>query len=323
MDNIYKFNQPIRRLLRDFEDKKSGKVAESRREIRRRFDYLDRPQQVRFLKACFQSGKSDREWAYEEICNHWDPKFKDVIADLWHEFHEGGARRCIVKHFPIEFVAQEIERLDSKDTYYDLCLRLCYHYKFSINKNRLTPLQVLSLYVKTGYEASDAEVIEQLYRLLINVVTDDYLLFEKIDRGAKPRCEDFSPCRKAFYFIMEMQRYDILGQWKSWNIHLQHLLESSSEYRTIKTSPISDYEYREQMSALFKKYMMEYLAKDGAYDLDKIETILLCSRKNEFLTLYGEDDEMDSLPCNPSSYGEIDINDLTETESDDSDIPPF
>lgn len=321
MNNGYNFNQPIRRLLRDFEDKKSGKVVESRREIRRRFDYLDRPQQIKFLKVCFQSCKSDREWAYEEVYNHWDPKFKDIIADLWHKFHEGGARRCIVKHFPIEFVAQEIESLDSKETYYDLCLRLCYYGNFSIDKNRLTPLQVLSLYVKTGYEASDAEVIEQLYRLLVNVATDDYLLFEKIDRNAKPRCEDFSPCRKAFYFIMEMQRYDILGQWKSWNIHLQDLLESSSECRMIKSSPISDYEYREQMSALFKKYMMEYLAKDGAYDLDKIETILLCSRKNEYLTQYGEDEELDKQLCDSSSYRRMAINDFISIESDDPNVP--
>lgn len=321
MNNGYNFNQPIRRLLRDFEDKKSGKVVESRREIRRRFDYLDRPQQVRFLKACFQSCKSDREWAYEEVTAHWDPKFKDIISDLWHESHEGGARRCIVKHFPIEFVAQEIESLDNKETYYDLCLRLCYYGKFSIDKNRLTPLQVLSLYVKTGYEASDAEIIAQLYRLLINVATDDYLLFEKIDRNVKPRCEDFSPCRKAFYFIMEMQRYSILGQWKSWDIHLQHMLESSNEYHTIKTSPVSDYEYREQMSSLFKKYMIEYLPKDGAYDLDKIETILLGSRKNEYLMQYGGDEHMDNRLCDSSSYKEIGINGFIGTDSDDSNMP--
>lgn len=321
MNNGYNFNQPIRRLLRDFEDKKSGKVVESRREIRRRFDYLDRPQQVRFLKACFQSCKSDREWAYEELTAHWDPKFRDIISDLWHEFHEGGARRCIVKHFPIEFVAQEIESLDNKETYYDLCLRLCYYGKFSIDKNRLTPLQVLSLYVKTGYEASDAEIIAQLYRLLINVATDDYLLFEKIDRNAKPRCEDFGPCRKASYFIMEMQRYSILGQWKSWNIHLQHMLESSNEYHTIKTSPISDYEYREQMSSLFKKYMIEYLPKDGAYDLDKIETILLGSRKNEYLMQYGGDEHMDNRLCDSSSYKEIGINGFIGIDSDDSNMP--
>ncbi len=321
MNNGYNFNQPIRRLLRDFEDKKSGKVVESRREIRRRFDYLDRPQQVRFLKACFQSCKSDREWAYEEVTAHWDPKFKDIIADLWHESHEGGACRCIVKHFPIEFVAQEIESLDNKDTYYDLCLRLCYYGKFSIDKNRLTPLQVLSLYVKTGYEASDAEIIAQLYRLLINVATDDYLLFEKIDRDVKPRCEDFGPCRKASYFIMEMQRYSILGQWKSWDIHLQHMLESSSEYYTIKTSPISDYEYREQMSSLFKKYMIEYLPKDGAYDLDKIETMFLGSRKNEYLMQYGGDEHMDNRLCDSSSYKEIGINGFIGIDSDDSNMP--
>ena len=314
MNNEYNFNQPIRRLLRDFEDKKSGKVVESRREIRRRFDYIDRPQQVRFLKACFLSCKSDREWAYEEVTAHWDPKFKDIIADLWRESHEDGARRCIVKHFPIEFVAQEIESLDNKETYYDLCLRLCYYGKFSIDKNRLTPLQVLSLYVKTGYEASDAEIIAQLYRLLINVATDDSLLFEKIDRGTKPHCEDFGPCRKAFYFIMEMQRYSILGQWKSWNIHLQHMLESNSEYHTIKTSPVSDYEYREQMSSLFKKYMIEYLPKDGAYDLDRIETILLCSGKNEYLMQYGEDSMEES-------YGGINTCGFINSDSNDSDIP--
>ena len=58
MNDIYKFNQPIKRLLRDFENKKSGKVVESRREIRRRFDCLDRSHQVKFLMACFLSCKS-------------------------------------------------------------------------------------------------------------------------------------------------------------------------------------------------------------------------------------------------------------------------
>lgn len=281
MNAEYQFNQPIRRLLRDFEDKKSGKVVESRREIRRRFDYLDRSQQVRFLKACFQSCKSDREWAYEEVSKHWDPRFMNIISDLWYEYHEGGATRCIVKHFPLEFLIQEMEHLDNKETYYSLCLRLCDYYKFPINKDRLTSLQVLSLYAKTNYEASDAEIIGQLYSLLIDVALDKNLLFEKIDRNAKPCCGDFIPCRKASYFIMEMQRYIILDQLRKWNIHIQYLLEGSDEYRIIQTSPISDEEYRERMSALFKEYMLECLPKDGGYDENKIETILLCSRRGE------------------------------------------
>ena len=98
MNAEYQFNQPIKRLLLDFEDKRSGKVVESRREIRRRFDYLDRPQQVRFLKACFQSCRSDREWAYDEVTKHWDPKFLDIISDLWYEHSvlcDGGpVREC-------------------------------------------------------------------------------------------------------------------------------------------------------------------------------------------------------------------------------------
>ena len=265
MNAEYQFNQPIKRLLLDFEDKKSGKVVESRREIRRRFDYLDRPQQVRFLKACFHSCRSDREWAYDEVTKHWDPKFLDIISDLWYEYHEVGATRCIVKHFPLDFLIQEMEYLDSKETYYDLCLRLYDYYKFPIDKAKLTPLQVLSLYEKTSYEASDAEVIEQLYRLLVNVASDEYLLFEKIDRNGKPRCEDFGPCRKASYFIMEMQRYVILDQWKNLNSHIQHLLEDSDEYRIIQASPISDLEYKVRMSELFKEYMLKCLSKDDCF----------------------------------------------------------
>ena len=52
MQNIIKYNAPMRTLLRDFENKRSGKVVEARKEIRRRFDYIDGSQQIRFLYAC-------------------------------------------------------------------------------------------------------------------------------------------------------------------------------------------------------------------------------------------------------------------------------
>ena len=68
------------------------------------------------------------------------------------------------------------------------------------------------------------------------------------------------------------------------------------------------------MSSLFKKYMIEYLPKDGAYDLDKIETILLCSGKNEYLMQYGEDSMEES-------YGGINTCGFINSDSNDFDIP--
>lgn len=259
MNDIYKFNQPIKRLLRDFENKKSGKVVESRREIRRRFDCLDRSHQVKFLMACFLSCKSDREWAYEEVSRHWDPRFKEVIANLWYNYHEDGATRCIVKHFPLEFVVQEIQGLDGRETYYDLCLRFCPYYKFEIDKDRLTPLQVLSLYTKTGYTVSETDLLEQLYRLLYIVAKDEYTLFEKIDRNALPCSREFSQCRKAFYFIMELQEYCVLGTWKEWDRNVQEVLCNKEEYHVVRNSAISDYDYNVQMSGLYKECLLRYL----------------------------------------------------------------
>lgn len=277
MNNNYNFNQPIRRLLRDFEDKKSGKVVESRREIRRRFDCLDRSHQVKFLMACFMSCKSDREWAYEEVTRHWDSRFKEVIANLWYSYHEVGATRCIVKHFPLEFVNQEVHKLDGDETYYDLCLRLRPHGNFHIDKGRLTPLQVLSIYAKTDCAATvvecatmEADVLEQLYRLLYNISNDKYLLFEKINRGVMPRCRDFSQCSKAFYFIMELQQYSVLGLWKNWNMRVQDLLCNTEEYHIVSNSAISDHEYNVRMSGLYKKCLLELL--DGMSGFEYMRT---------------------------------------------------
>ena len=174
----HKFNKPIKTLLSNFENKKSGKVMESRREIRRRFDYLDRSQQVRFLKACFNSCNSDREWACEELTLHWDPQFTHTIEQMWVSLNDEGALRCIVKNFPLEYIVDNMKNLSGKKTYYDLCLRLCPYFKIKFDKEKLTPLQRLSLYSKGQNDASQEEICEIVNTILKNVATDENLLFE-------------------------------------------------------------------------------------------------------------------------------------------------
>ena len=49
--NAKKRNTPVVTLIKNYINKKSGKVAESREEIQRRFDYLDRKEQKRIIRA--------------------------------------------------------------------------------------------------------------------------------------------------------------------------------------------------------------------------------------------------------------------------------
>lgn len=53
-----KRNKPIASLIKWYMDKKSRKVSESRKEIQKRFDYLDWKDQKRILFAFLKAGKA-------------------------------------------------------------------------------------------------------------------------------------------------------------------------------------------------------------------------------------------------------------------------
>lgn len=60
-------NNPIATVIKNYLDKKSGKVTESRKEIQRRFFGLDWKDQKKIMSAFLDAGKSDRDWAYSRL----------------------------------------------------------------------------------------------------------------------------------------------------------------------------------------------------------------------------------------------------------------
>jgi hypothetical protein len=78
-----KRNTPIATLIRNYINKKSGKVSESREEIQWRFNWLDWKDQKKILNAFLESGKSDREWAYGKVLDFWDDSFLPKVKELW------------------------------------------------------------------------------------------------------------------------------------------------------------------------------------------------------------------------------------------------
>ena len=64
MDNKkQKHNTPIATVIKNYLDKKGGKVTKARDEIKNRFFALDWRYQKKILAAFLCSCKSDREWA--------------------------------------------------------------------------------------------------------------------------------------------------------------------------------------------------------------------------------------------------------------------
>jgi hypothetical protein len=75
-------NESISALLKAFTDKQSGLVAETRAELRERFDKQSFQTQRKILQAMLSASKQDRVWAYKQLSNGWDDFFfEDVMKD--------------------------------------------------------------------------------------------------------------------------------------------------------------------------------------------------------------------------------------------------
>jgi hypothetical protein len=82
-----KQNTSIATLIRNYQNKKSGKVVESRREIQRRFKCLDWAHQKKMLLALINASATDRDWAYRtDICEDRTFKVSRILKVNGHSF---------------------------------------------------------------------------------------------------------------------------------------------------------------------------------------------------------------------------------------------
>ena len=144
-------NESIPALLKAFTDKQSGKVAEARVKLRNRFNTQSFQMQRKILKAMLNASKQDRIWGYNQLRTNWDNLFFEDVRTLWEQFHEKECGAVIIKHFPMEYVYDNLSALDTHDNYTSLCVKLMHHPKFQIDKDRLKEAPVFSGYNDVEY----------------------------------------------------------------------------------------------------------------------------------------------------------------------------
>ena len=159
--NTKKRNTPIATLIKNYINKKSGKVSDSRNEIQRRFDYLDWKDQKKIVLAFLESGKTDRQWAYSKALDYWDKSFEPKIKELWEQLHEEKCSWVVIRHFSVEYLSQNIDKFTEGRDYYFICLRLAENCEFEINKEKLSNTDYLAVLYHTGrsIDMSEAEVL--------------------------------------------------------------------------------------------------------------------------------------------------------------------
>lgn len=162
-----KHNTPIATLIKQYLDKKGGKVVVSRKEIEWRFNALDWRHQKQILFAFLASGLTDRTWAYRKLFVFWDNCFIPVIQDLWEKHpSEEMLTWLIIRYFPIDFLQKNFMRLDKGRNYFYLCVRMSDVKGFVIDRTRLNECDLLRIKQVLG-ESFSIDYAKDLFYLVI------------------------------------------------------------------------------------------------------------------------------------------------------------
>lgn len=242
-------NEPISSLLKQFTDKKSGKVTSARKKLRDRFDKQDFQMQRKILKTMLYASKQDRIWGYNQLRTNWDNFFFDDVRILWEHYHEKECGAVIIKYFPMEYVYDNLSALDTHDNYTNLCIKLIHHPKFQIDKDRLKEAPVFSGYSEVEYLfilAKSKSHVEKgfatntLFRLMVTFInTHDcppkYLGnrsydFERQIEEGKVSTKYFDFVSGILWCMGELGLAEELIAFEEWDSMVQRKLINSSDY---------------------------------------------------------------------------------------------
>ena len=252
-----KRNTPIATLIKNYINKKSGKVPESRKEIQRRFDHLDWKDQKKIMQAFLESGKGDRLWAYSKLVDNWDKSFEPRIKELWEQSHEGKSSWVVIRYF-----------------------RLAKDKSYIIDRSKLSITDYLSVLYHTDRPLSDYEARDLLYKTVHDVCTEDVeetqlSLYPYIGEDDIISPINFQNVNLAIYYLRKMGLIAVVRQFETWNEEVQRAVSCSSEYKAVLTMDLSEYVKHEATAKIAKKYgylALDYKYKTEAFCIDNILT---------------------------------------------------
>ena len=266
--NSKKRNTPIATLIKNFVNKRSGRVTESREEIQRRFDYLDWKDQKKIILAFLDSGKKDRQWAYAKTLEYWDKSFEPKMQELWESLHEEKSSWTVIRYFPVEYLSKNIEKFTEERDYYFVCLRLAKDKAFEIDRRKLSNTDYLAVLYHTGRSIEEKDAGSLLYENVHNICLDcdPYFALDKyasVSKGTIISPISFKEVSLALYYIKKLGLSSLASEFEQWNKKVMESEFESPEFKAIPIYDIDEVAYIHQMIHIARKYA--YLALDKKY----------------------------------------------------------
>ena len=253
-------NNPIATVIKNYVNKKSGKVTGSRNEIKRRFFGLDWKDQKKIMATFLDSSVSDRNWAYSRLLDLWDVSFEQKIQQLWETYHEEKCAWVIIRHFPKEFIKNHVNTFDEGRDYYFICRRLVDDADFVIDKERLSNTDYLMALSHGNRHITDDEATDILYEIVKDIAfhwnpSMEFSRDYRLHRREMITASNFANVSIALYYLGKMGNHNIVSEFHLWEKGVQTSVRQSEEYKILEKEPLSDYDYKEKLANLIQKHL--------------------------------------------------------------------
>ena len=263
-------NNPIVTVIKNYLDKKSGKVTESREEIRRRFFGLDWKDQRKIMSAFLDAGKSDRDWAYSKLLDLWDSSFEEQVKGLWDQYHEYKCAWIIIRHFPLDYIRKNMDQFKEDRDYYFICLRLAKDKNYTIEKEKLSKTDYLAVLYHTERKITDDDARDTLYGIVHDCCFSDSFLsrLEHIGEGKRGNVitpANYRDVNLSIYYLLRLDKEDVVQQFREWNEKVEDAIYNSPEFKAYRKLSYSDYD--EEQAGIELANLYAYMALDDKYQL--------------------------------------------------------
>lgn len=180
-------NATINQLLEDFGNEKSGRIALSRVELQKRFDYQSFEDQKRIIVAFMRRAtKHDVVWCAKHLLNDWFwlDYYIDVIEWYWErDMDNSKLLRVIVKYASEKYLKEKIEMMENQTdgvieskAYKFLLSHLGKDKSFAIKKERLRPYQYAYICAKTNRCVSHDEASSALQQAVSDELSEGFFV---------------------------------------------------------------------------------------------------------------------------------------------------
>lgn len=163
--NVVKKNETIDTLLKWYTDKKSKKVGESKKELKKRLPYQSFAVQKKIIKAFLTSRNiDDAAWGARQADLYWDKSFIQPLEDSLSRGYTPSEAKTIIRHFPLDFVSLHRYELHFRASE-DLCIRLGDESDFNVESYDLNILSYLYVYahLKSPIPKTESEIEKELF----------------------------------------------------------------------------------------------------------------------------------------------------------------